>query len=125
MVLTLLILNICHWAADFTDLSTPWMQNAKRFGKPLFPILVHAGVHTILFFIAVLVLHGPDKALLAAAIQLPTHFAIDVLKGRMNVWFPQLQHFENKFYWWVLGADQWLHQSVIIGTAALVCAEQS
>ena len=121
MIATLLILNICHWAADFTHLSTPWMLDAKRFGKPLLPILAHAGVHTSLFFIAVFALHGLEMAMLAAAIQLPTHFVIDVLKGRMNGWFPELQNFENKFHWMVFGADQFLHQSVIIGIAALVC----
>lgn len=99
MVATLLILNLCHWAADFTHLSTAWMLNAKRFGKPLFPILVHAGVHALLFFIAVFALHGIEMGLLAAAVQLPTHFVIDVTKGRMNVWFPKLQNFENRFYW--------------------------
>lgn len=121
MVLTLLLLNICHWAGDFSPLSTAWMLNAKRFGKPLLPILAHAGVHTLLFFTAIFALRGFDMALLAAAIQLPTHFAIDVFKGKMNVWFPELQSFENKFHWWVFGADQLLHQSVIIGTANLVC----
>lgn len=121
MIVTLLVLNLCHWAADFTHLSTTWMLNAKQVGKPLLPIFAHAGVHAGLFFIAVFALHGIDKAILAAAIQLPTHFSIDVLKGKMNVWFPELKSFENKFHWWVFGADQMLHQSVIIGTAALVC----
>lgn len=121
MVLTLLILNVCHWAGDFSHLSTAWMLKAKRFGKPVLPILAHAGVHTSLFFIAVFALHGFDKAVLAAAIQLPTHFTIDVLKGKMNVWFPELLSIENKFHWWVFGADQMLHQTVIIGTASLVC----
>ena len=108
-------------AGDFTHLSTAWMLKAKRFGKPLFPILAHAGVHTLLFFIAIFALHGFDKAIIAAATQLSTHFAIDVLKGRMNGWFPKLQSIENKLYWLVLGADQMLHQIVIIFTAALVC----
>lgn len=97
------------------------MLKAKRLGTPLFPILVHAGVHALFFFIAVLALHGIELALLAAAIQLPTHFALDTIKGKMNIWFPVLQSNENRFHWWVLGADQMLHQFVIIGTAALVC----
>ena len=84
MVITLLILNVCHWIADFTHLSTAWMLKAKRLGAPLFPILAHAGVHTVLFFIAILALHGIDMALLAAAIQLPTHFTLDTIKGKMN-----------------------------------------
>jgi len=121
MIITLLILNICHWGADFTPLSSSWMLNAKRFGKPLFPILAHAGVHTLLFFMAVFVLHGLEKALLTAAIQAPTHFIIDTVKGRMNGWFPVLQNSEKRSFWTVFGADQFLHQCVIIGIAALVC----
>ena len=121
MIITLIVLNICHWAADFTHLSTPWMLNAKQSGKPLLPVFAHAGVHAVLFFIAVLVLHGIEKAILAAAIQLPMHFAIDVFKGRLNGWFPGLRSFDNKFHWYVFGADQFLHQCVIIVTSALVC----
>ncbi|MCX6185983.1 MAG: hypothetical protein NTU43_03160, partial [Bacteroidetes bacterium] len=41
-------LFICHWLADYTLLSTAWMLNAKRFGKPLFPIFIHAAMHTML-----------------------------------------------------------------------------
>jgi hypothetical protein len=114
MITTLIVLNLCHWAADYTHLSTGWMLNAKRLGKPFFPILAHAGVHALLFFLAVLALHGIEGALISAAIQLPTHFFIDVLKGRMNGWFPSIQSPSNKFHWWAFGADQFLHQLVII-----------
>ncbi len=41
-------LFICHFLADYTHLSTNWMLNAKRLGKPLHPILIHAMVHTLL-----------------------------------------------------------------------------
>lgn len=122
MITTLIALNVCHWAADYTHLSTAWMLNAKRLGKPLIPILAHAGVHTLLFFLTVLALHGSEKALIAAAIQLPTHFLIDVWKGRMNGWFPEIQSPANKFHWWTFGADQLLHQLVIIVIAYFACA---
>lgn len=121
MIFTLILLNICHWAGDFTHLSTGWMLNAKRLGKPLTPILAHAGVHTLLFFLTVLSIHGLEAGLLAAAIQLPTHFAIDVWKGRMNGWFEKLQNPANKYHWWIFGADQFLHQLVIIVIAYLFC----
>jgi len=121
MVTTLLLLNVCHWAGDFTHLSTNWMLDAKRFGKPFLPIFIHAGVHATLFFICITLLHGLDAGLLAAAIQLPTHFAIDVWKGRMNGWFKNLQDPTNKYHWWLFGFDQWLHQLVIITTTYFVC----
>ncbi len=121
MILTLIVLNICHWMGDYTHLSTSWMLSAKRFGKPYFPILVHALVHSLLFFLAIWVLHDFEKALLAASIQLPTHFLIDVMKGKLNVWFPKLQEITNKYHWWVFGIDQMLHHLVIILTAYLVC----
>lgn len=43
-------LFFCHFLADYTHLSTAWMLNAKRFGKPLFPIFIHALVHGSLMF---------------------------------------------------------------------------
>ncbi|MDX1903150.1 MAG: DUF3307 domain-containing protein [Thermonemataceae bacterium] len=120
IVLTLLVLNICHWAADFTHLSTPWMLAAKRYGKPLFPILVHALVHTLLFFGAIFFLMDMQKALIAAAIQLPTHFAIDTFKGKLNVWFPSLENMQNPYHWYIFGADQFLHQTVIISIVSFL-----
>ena len=101
MVITLLLLNFCHWAGDYSHFSTPWMLNAKKLGKPLTPILAHAGVHALLFFVCVSMLYDLNAGLLAFAIQLPTHFIIDVWKGRMNGWFEDLQNPANKFHWWI------------------------
>lgn len=121
--LTLIILNICHLLGDYTHLSTSWMLSAKRFGTPLLPILAHAGVHTLLFATALFIIHGPEAALIGALIQLPTHFLIDVMKGKMNVWFPKLQDMSNKFFWVLFGVDQTLHQLVIILTTYIVCVK--
>ena len=121
MIITLILLNVCHWLGDYTHLSTTWMLNAKRLGKPLTPIVAHAGVHMVLFLICISFLHGLESGMIAAAIQLPTHFLIDVWKGRMNGWFPSLQNPANKYHWWVFGIDQWLHQMVIIGTVYFIC----
>ncbi|MEH0153749.1 DUF3307 domain-containing protein [Limibacter armeniacum] len=121
MIATLVMLNICHWAADFTHLSTPWMLKAKQTGKPLFPIFIHATIHAALFFNVIFILHNIEKALLAAIIELSTHFLIDVLKGRMNVWCPTVKSPENTYHWWIFGTDQLLHQLVIIGIAYMVC----
>ena len=117
MVKLLLLLNLAHWAADYTQLSTSWMLNAKRFGKPLFPILIHATIHSLLVFLIIIVFRDALMAMYLSALQLLTHFIIDTMKGRLNVWFKQLQSPSNRFHWWVFGVDQYLHQVVIILTA--------
>lgn len=115
MVTLLLLLNICHWLADYTWLSTSWMLNAKRYGKPLVPILAHAAVHSVLMAICVGFYTNNFKlSLLAFSIQLVSHFVIDVWKGKMNVWFPIVQSPANKLHWVLFGLDQLLHQIVII-----------
>lgn len=106
-------LFICHWLADYTHLSTVWMLNAKKFGKPILPILTHAMVHTLLMGIFLGCL-GVSNAILLMVVQLITHFLIDVWKGRMNGWFPALQSPTNKWHWVVFGFDQLLHAIVII-----------
>ncbi|HTF81183.1 MAG TPA: DUF3307 domain-containing protein [Cytophagales bacterium] len=118
---TVLVLNLCHWAGDYTHLSTSWMIKAKQYGKPLTPILCHALVHTVLMGVAMWIMHNKEKALFTAAMQLPTHFIIDVAKGRLNQYKPTLQHPNNRFYWWVFGLDQYLHHAVILITAMGIC----
>lgn len=113
MIKILLILNLCHWAADYTHLSTKWMLDAKKNGTPLIPIAVHALVHGGLMFSALSGL-GVANAIILSIFQIITHFGIDVLKGKMNVWFPSLTSPANVYHWWVFGADQYLHQAVII-----------
>lgn len=113
---TILIgLFICHFLADYTHLSTAWMLNAKRFGKPLFPIFIHAAMHTMLMSLVLGWFIGftNDWAYLVI-FQWVTHFLIDVWKGRMNSWFPALQSPANKWHWIVFGFDQLLHALVII-----------
>jgi hypothetical protein len=113
-------LFICHWLCDYTHLSTAWMLNAKRLGKPLHPIFVHATVHSFFMGIFLLFFMGytPLWSLLVL-LQLSTHFLIDIWKGRMNGWFPSLQNPANKWHWIVFGFDQLLHAIVIIIMSAL------
>lgn len=111
----LISLFICHWLADYTHLSTAWMLNAKRLGTPLLPIYFHALVHAVLMLIALfLVGVSTDKLSALFSLQLLSHFAIDVWKGKMNAWFPALQSPANKWHWIVFGFDQLLHALVII-----------
>ncbi len=113
--LLLISLFFCHWLADYTHLSTMWMLNAKKLGKPLFPIFVHAGVHTTLMSVVLWWIIGFNTLWIYLILfQWGTHFLIDVCKGRMNGWFPMLQNPANKAYWIIFGFDQLLHALVII-----------
>lgn len=119
-LILLILLSICHWAADFTHLSTAQMLEAKKFGTPLSPIFQHAMVHTSLMLIIIFsyfIFNGveeyPGKLTMLIWLELLTHFGIDVLKGKLNKWFPSLQNPANKYHWYIFGADQFLHMTVI------------
>lgn len=117
---TILIgLFICHFLADYTHLSTSWMLNAKRLGKPLYPIFTHAFIHASLMLVLLALVFGFSGFKLASLFlfQLITHFLIDVWKGKMNSWFPTLQSPANKWHWIIFGLDQLLHALVIIKMA--------
>lgn len=109
-------LFICHFLADYTHLSTDWVLKAKRLGKPLFPIFIHAATHALLMSLVLGWFIGitNDWACLVL-FQWISHFLIDVWKGRMSGWFPSLQSPANKWHWVVFGLDQLLHALVIIG----------
>lgn len=109
-------LFFCHLLADFTHLSTNWMLNAKRLGKPLHPIFVHALVHAILMILMLLIIFRFSLTVLIPIFifQLLTHFIIDVTKGRLNGFFPNLLSPSNKWHWVLFGVDQYLHSFVII-----------
>ncbi len=112
----LIILFICHFLGDFSHLATKWMFQAKSFGYPLYPIFVHASVHAILMWVTLRVIFNVESLLsfYLFLFQLITHFTIDVLKGKMNMLFPELQSSNNRGYWVVFGFDQLLHSLVII-----------
>lgn len=112
--LLLIGLFFCHFLADFTWLSTTWMLTAKSLGKPLLPIFAHAAVHATLMGL-LLVFGNLNLALWCNLVvfQLLSHFLIDLWKGRMNGWFPQLKSPANKWHWIIFGFDQFLHATVI------------
>lgn len=114
MVGIFILLNICHWAADYTQLSRPYMLAAKRLGSPLRPIIEHGVIHGLLMGFVSLFFVNIWTAIAVFLFQAVTHSGIDVLKGKMNVWFPALQNPANVYHWWVFGADQFLHQVAII-----------
>lgn len=116
MVLPLILFNVVHWLADFTPLSTKKMLAAKAKGYPLSPILCHALVHAILFFIVALLLS--NDLLISSHIfmlQLSSHFVIDTVKGLISR--GKCKDMTNVLFWTVLGFDQMLHQFIIIISA--------
>lgn len=119
-ILLLLMLNVCHWAADYTHLSRPWMLAAKRLGTPIGPIAAHAFVHAVLMSLVCCLFAGIDGVIIALTMQFPTHWGIDILKGRLNGWFHSLQSPTNVYHWYVFGLDQLAHQVVIIAIAFAV-----
>ena len=113
--LAIIALSICHYLADFTHLSTPYMLRAKRLGSPLFPIFIHACVHGLLMFIALLILLGFNIAICyVIIIQIISHFSVDLLKGKLNARFPSIQNPANTIHWYIFGADQLAHQMIIL-----------
>ncbi len=119
----LIALFFCHFLADFTWLSTTWMLNAKSVGKPLLPIFAHAAVHATLMGIALAFGNLTFAVWLNLVIfQLLSHFLIDLWKGRMNVWFPQVKSPASKWHWILFGFDQFLHAVVICIMYSTVCS---
>ena len=120
--ITLILLNVCHWFADYSHLSTDKMLAAKRFGAPIGPIFEHALWHSLLMGSVVLVIYNLELAFLTGLIQLISHFFIDLLKGKLNKWFPVLQSPANRSHWYIFGADQLLHQLIII-LMVVICTQ--
>jgi hypothetical protein len=106
----------CHFLADFTHLSTDKMLSAKKLGKPIIPIVEHAGMHGVLMgiFLAFYLPVAQPLFWNILMLQIWSHLIIDVWKGRMNGWFPSLQNPANKFHWILFGFDQFLHACVIV-----------
>lgn len=117
----LLALFACHFAADFTPLSTKGMLAAKAVGTPAGPIFLHAGVHGLLQFIVLLPLAGGQPAAVVCVLQTLSHWLIDTSKGRLQAMHPSLRSAANAGHWVLFGADQLLHAYVIILQAGLLC----
>jgi hypothetical protein len=113
-MLVLLGLFFAHFLADFSHLALPF-QAAKKFGKPLQPILHHALWHGFLM-LPFVVYASPNPTMwgLLFGFEVGTHFLIDTLKGRCNGWFPILQDPTKPAHWYAFGFDQFLHTTVII-----------
>jgi hypothetical protein len=118
----LAFLLVGHFLGDFTPLSTPSMLKAKAVGSPVGPIAAHAAVHGGLVALAATLVTGPGLAVvaLAAGLELVSHFAIDVGRGRLMHRYPRLGDPASSSFWSVLGLDQLTHGLVLVGLVLLV-----
>jgi hypothetical protein len=119
----ILCLLFVHFLADYTPLSTPWMLEAKRAGRPLEPIASHAAVHMLLCLPVLLFFSSREHVLeLAVAWWMigVSHFLIDTLKGRINGWYPPAASPVNKCHWVIFGLDQYLHAAVLVLATAIM-----
>lgn len=113
-------LFFCHFLADYTQLSRPFMLSAKKFGTPIFPIFLHASVHATLMSCFLLFFTDWKTVLFLYAFQAVSHTLIDILKGRINFYFPQTREISDVKFWIVFGFDQFLHALIIILMAKCV-----
>ena len=115
-------LFVAHFLGDYTPLASARMQDAKSGGTPLGPIAAHALIHGLLAAAALVIVVRSDwmTLLVAAAIVVASHFAIDVVRGRIGAKHPDLSNPERQVFWTALGFDQLLHGLVLIGVAWLV-----
>lgn len=107
-------LFFCHFLGDFVFSSDIRLIKAKQAGRPYLPIFIHASLHAVLMGSVLYFFMGNTMQwALLWIFQLVSHFTIDVLKGKMNVWFPSVADQNNVWHWKIFGADQFLHSVVI------------
>jgi hypothetical protein len=111
-----------HFLGDFTPLATESMQEAKRAGRPLGPIALHALVHAALvgLVVALVARPAPILVLAAATIEFWTHLFLDWWKGFMSARRPVLGDPGRKGFWTALGLDQLAHALVLVWVAWMV-----
>lgn len=104
--LWLAILTLKHLAADFL-LQNAWMANGKdsRTGWAL-PLLTHCAIHGAMATLLIVILQPGFWFL--GLVDFAVHLSIDRTKGFVvSTWRIGPQH---RFFWWVIGVDQALHQ---------------
>lgn len=115
LILTASLL-MCHFLADFSHLTRPWMLKAKATGKPIFPIFCHALVHTVLMAIVLLIYKGCESEIFISfplLLQLVSHTLIDTCKGYLNL-FEGFRNPTSQWHWIIFGGDQLCHQLIIL-----------
>ena len=113
IILLFLTLNLAHFLGDFTPLNQ-WFIEAKRYGKPIGLVAGHGAVNGVLYGLAIWLFLDWKAGMFAFGIETVTHTIIDLLKGRINRWFPVVEDTNKPIFWTIMGVDQLLHQIVMI-----------
>ena len=118
VLLLLVLLFTKHFVLDFI-LQTPYQfLNKGKYGHP--GGILHSGLQgigtTLCFFIVDA--DGMPVYLVFGLIDFLVHYHVDWLKVQLNTIYKLTQ--ENPYYWWLLGADQYLHALTYIFLLSLV-----
>lgn len=119
-VLLLVLLMFCHFLADYTPMLDLNMIKAKEKGSPIGPIIEHGITHGVLMLWVVLIMKNIPLSCLTFVIQSTSHALIDILKGKIGVWFPVFKDYNKRPLWALMGFDQYLHFIVILWIVYLV-----
>ena len=118
IILLIVALNFAHFLGDYTPLNK-WFIKAKQYGTPVWLVAGHGVINGSLYGITIWLLIDFKMALLGFIIETASHTIIDVLKGRVNKWFPIVEDNANQIHWIVMGLDQFLHQMVLVFIVSL------
>lgn len=113
----LLVITLKHYVADF-PLQTSWIARGKERREGWFaPLAVHVLCHAVLM-LAIALAVAPRLWWLALA-DLVVHATIDRTKSLTGLWGGW--NVDQAQYWWLMGFDQFLHQTTnIVWAAALI-----
>lgn len=119
MILILLFLG--HYLGDFTHLSTNKMLESKDAARNILWIFAHAAVHAF-FSSLVAFAFTLDLSTFFAVFMfvLVGHSVIDMLKSIICTSYPMFKDVKNRAYWYVFGADQFLHACNLIGVYYMI-----
>jgi len=113
-ILILICFQISHFIFDFV-FRTNSMIEAKKFSKPIFPIIEHAILHAFSFYLIGSMFKFPFEINFTIyLIEFVSHFLIDYFKGFINRFNSITNDVSKSMFWTLFGFDQFLHQIIII-----------
>jgi hypothetical protein len=112
-----LALTVKHVLGDFF-LQTMWMAGKDRKTGWALPLLVHCLIHGVLTTLIMLV--AEPRLWFIGLLDFAIHITIDRIKGFSVAHFGITK--DDRWFWWVLGVDQALHQLTNFFLAILIVA---
>ena len=116
LLLLLAMLFAKHTVADFMIQTSYQYDNKHIYGHP--GGVIHAGLHGIGTYLCI-VWFVPSMALMLAVADAVIHYHVDWV--RKNITDHYNWRFDNNKYWWrLLGIDEYLHALTYIGLVAVL-----